>query len=40
MKDKDQIKADVRVEDTPELHVAHIRHIGPYKGNTARRQGS
>jgi AraC family transcriptional regulator len=35
MNNKDQIKADVRVEDMPELHVAYIRHIGPYKGDTA-----
>jgi len=29
----EEIKTDVVVKDIPELHVAYIRHIGPYKGN-------
>ncbi len=31
MKDKNQIQ--VQVKDMPELHVAYVRHIGPYKGD-------
>jgi len=34
MKDKPQIKANVEVKDMPELHVAYIRHIGHYKGDS------
>ena len=33
MKDKSQFK--VEVKDMPEMHVAYVRHIGPYKGNEA-----
>jgi len=33
MKDKGQIQ--VEVKDVPEFHVAYIRHIGPYKGDSA-----
>ena len=32
MKNKGQIQ--VEVKDMPELHVAYVRHIGPYKGNS------
>lgn len=32
MKDQTQIQVDVK--DMPELHVAYVRHIGPYKGNS------
>jgi AraC family transcriptional regulator len=32
MKDKNQIQ--VEVKDMPEFHVAYVRHIGPYKGNS------
>ena len=32
MKDK-QIQANVEVKDMPEMHVAYVRHIGPYKGD-------
>jgi AraC family transcriptional regulator len=26
------LKADVEVKEMPEMHVAYVRHIGPYKG--------
>lgn len=29
-----KMKAEVKVKSIPDLHVAYIRHIGPYKGNT------
>jgi AraC-like DNA-binding protein len=32
MKNKKQIQ--VKVKDLPEFHVAYVRHIGPYKGNS------
>lgn len=32
MKDKDHMQVEVR--DMPELHVAYVRHIGPYKGES------
>jgi len=32
MKEKNQIK--VEVKEMPELHVAYVRHIGPYKGDS------
>ena len=32
MKDKNQIK--VEVKEMPKLHVAYVRHIGPYKGDS------
>ncbi|UCD70592.1 MAG: AraC family transcriptional regulator [Syntrophobacterales bacterium] len=32
MKEKGQIQVEVNV--MPELHVAYVRHIGPYKGNS------
>ena len=25
---------EVQIEDMPELHVAYVRHIGPYKGDS------
>jgi len=28
-----EIQTNVEVKDMPELHVAYIRHIGPYKGD-------
>jgi len=28
-----EMKSEVEVKDMPELHVAYVRHIGPYKGN-------
>ena len=34
MKDKAPIQANVEVKDMPELHVAYVRHIGSYKGDT------
>ena len=34
MKDKAQIQTDIEVKDMPELVVAYIRHIGPYKGDS------
>jgi AraC family transcriptional regulator len=33
MKDKNQMQ--VEVKDLPEFHVAYVRHIGPYKGDSA-----
>ncbi|MBN2411526.1 AraC family transcriptional regulator [candidate division KSB1 bacterium] len=35
MFDNKSIQADVKVKHMPEFHVAYIRYIGPYKGNTA-----
>lgn len=32
MADRDKIRVDVM--DVPEMHVAYVRHIGPYKGDT------
>lgn len=32
MKNK-EIQTNVEVKDMPELHIAYIRHIGPYKGD-------
>jgi len=32
MKNK-EIQTNVEVKDIPELHIAYIRHIGPYKGD-------
>ena len=32
MKNK-EIQTNVEVKDMPELHVAYVRHIGPYKGD-------
>jgi AraC family transcriptional regulator len=28
-----QLKADVRIEELPEMNVAYVRHIGPYAGD-------
>ena len=28
-----RVDFDVRVVDEPEIHVAYVRHIGPYKGD-------
>jgi AraC family transcriptional regulator len=28
-----EIQTNVEVKDMPELHVAYVRHIGPYKGD-------
>lgn len=33
MKEKDAIQ--VEVKDIPEFHVAYVRHIGPYKGDSS-----
>jgi len=33
MKTKSQLEAKVEVRDMPEIHVAYLRHIGPYKGD-------
>jgi len=35
MHNKKTFKADVKVQDIPEFHVAYIRYIGPYKGDSA-----
>ena len=37
MKDKQQIK--VEVKEMPEFHVAYVRHIGPYKGDSQLFEG-
>jgi len=37
MKNKNQIQ--VEVKEMPELHVAYIRHIGPYKGDSELFEG-
>lgn len=29
------LKADVRVEELPPMHVAYLRHVGPYQGDGA-----
>ena len=34
MKNK-EIRTNVEVKDMPEMHVAYVRHIGPYKGDQA-----
>lgn len=28
------IQTNIKVKDMPEFHVAYVRHIGPYKGDT------
>jgi AraC family transcriptional regulator len=33
MKNASTVKADVSVENLPEMTVAYIRHVGPYQGN-------
>ena len=33
MKGNSQLQANVEVKDMPELHVAYVRHIGPYAGD-------
>ncbi len=38
MKDKKQ-QVDVEVKEMPELNVAYVRHIGPYKGDSALFEG-
>ena len=30
---KKEIQTNVKVKDMPEIHVAYVRHIGPYKGD-------
>lgn len=35
MKQHPGIKANVKVHELPEMHVAYIRHTGPYKGDGA-----
>ena len=37
MKNKEKIKVEVR--EMPELNVAYVRHIGPYKGDSELFQG-
>lgn len=34
MKDNSKFEAKVEVKEMPEIHVAYLRHIGPYKGDT------
>ena len=33
MKTPSSLKADVEVKELPQMHVAYIRHIGPYEGD-------
>ena len=33
MKNNKELKTNVEVKDVPEMHVAYIRHIGPYAGD-------
>jgi AraC family transcriptional regulator len=33
MKPNQQLVTDIQVKDSPEIHVAYIRHIGPYAGD-------
>ena len=33
MKQQGNLKAEVRIEELPAMHVAYVRHIGPYAGN-------
>lgn len=33
MKPNKDLIANIEVKDTPEMHIAYIRHIGPYAGN-------
>ncbi len=39
MKSKSKLTARVEVKSMPEIHVAYIRHIGPYKGDGALFEG-
>jgi AraC family transcriptional regulator len=34
MKAPTELQANVEVKDLPQMHVAYIRHIGPYEGDT------
>ncbi len=36
---ENQVKAEVEVKDMPELNVAYVRHIGPYKGDSELFEG-
>ena len=31
---KKELNATIDVKEMPEMHVAYVRHIGPYQGNT------
>ncbi|MBN2129154.1 MAG: AraC family transcriptional regulator, partial [Sedimentisphaerales bacterium] len=31
----DRNEVNITVKDMPEMHIAYVRHIGPYKGNAA-----
>ena len=33
MKNQNNLKAEVRIEELPSWHVAYVRHIGPYAGD-------
>ena len=35
MKEKGHIQTEVEIQDIPEFHVAYIRHVGPYQGDSA-----
>jgi len=34
MTGESRIKAEVEVKDLPEMHVAYVRHVGPYQGDS------
>ena len=34
MQDESNLKAEVEVRDIPEFHMAYVRHVGPYAGDT------
>ena len=34
MQDGSNLKAEVEISDIPEFHVAYVRHVGPYAGDT------
>ncbi len=33
MKSNSKLTADVKVQELPEMHLAYVRHVGPYKGD-------
>jgi AraC family transcriptional regulator len=35
MQGKSNLKAEVEVRDIPEFHIAYVRHVGPYAGDSA-----
>jgi len=35
MPEKSKLTADIEIKDLPEMNLACVRHVGPYKGNEA-----